>query len=129
MKPLPAWPPAQPAWRCRSAPVPRITHVHCLASPQLPTLPASLGPAHPALPHPLLEPLPSLQIVDKNCDLDKAVEAAHFACYFNMGQCCAAGTRTYVHESIYDEFVAKAGERAKNRKVCDPFADGELRGS
>ena len=45
------------------------------------------------------------------------------------GQCCAAGTRTYVHEEIYAEFVAKSAERAKSRKVGDPFADGEPRGS
>ena len=103
----------------------------CTASHHLncrPCLPPWALPIPPSPTH-FWNPCPSLQIVDKNCDLDKAVEAAHFACYFNMGQCCAAGTRTYVHESIYDEFVAKAGERAKNRKVCDPFADGELRGS
>ena len=29
------------------------------------------------------------------------------ALFFNMGQCCTAGSRTYVHEDIYDEFVKK----------------------
>ena len=59
---------------------------------------------------------PCLQ-VDKSVDVDKAVEAAHFALFFNHGQCCAAGSRCYVHEDIYDEFVQKSAERAQRRKV------------
>jgi acyl-CoA reductase-like NAD-dependent aldehyde dehydrogenase len=39
----------------------------------------------------------SALIIDKNVDVDKAVEDAHFALFFNHGQCCAAGSRTYVH--------------------------------
>ena len=30
------------------------------------------------------------------------------ALFFNMGQCCTAGSRTFVHEDIYEEFVKKA---------------------
>ena len=40
---------------------------------------------------------------------------------FNMGQVCCAGSRTYVHESIYDEFVKRSVERAKKRTTGDPF--------
>ena len=36
------------------------------------------------------------------------------ALFFNMGQCCTAGSRTYVHEDIYDEFVKKAGSLSLN---------------
>ncbi|XP_021726992.1 aldehyde dehydrogenase family 2 member B7, mitochondrial-like [Chenopodium quinoa] len=60
-------------------------------------------------------------IVCKDADIDKAVELAHFALFFNQGQCCCAGSRTYVHESIYDEFVEKAKARAMKRVVGDPF--------
>jgi acyl-CoA reductase-like NAD-dependent aldehyde dehydrogenase len=35
------------------------------------------------------------------------LQTATFALLYNMGQCCAAGTRLYVHADIYDEFVAK----------------------
>ncbi len=36
---------------------------------------------------------------------------------------CCAGTRTFVHESIYDKFVEKATELARNRKLGDPFGN------
>lgn len=45
-----------------------------------------------------------------------------------QGQCCTAGSRTFVHESIYDEFVKKAVVRAQNRKVGDPFDDDTEQG-
>lgn len=41
--------------------------------------------------------------------------------FANMGQCCSAGSRTFVHEKIYDEFVDKAVKLACKRKVGDPF--------
>ncbi|KMT10552.1 hypothetical protein BVRB_5g116750 [Beta vulgaris subsp. vulgaris] len=63
-------------------------------------------------------------IVCEDADVDKAVELAHFALFFNQGQCCCAGSRTYVHERVYDEFVEKATQRAKRRTVGDPFKSG-----
>ena len=53
--------------------------------------------------------------------VDTAVEWAHRALFFNMGQVCTAGSRTYVQEDIYDEFVKKAVTRAKNKVVGDPY--------
>lgn len=32
-------------------------------------------------------------------------------------QCCVAGSRLFVHESIYDEFVHKSVEKANKKKV------------
>ena len=55
------------------------------------------------------------------CSVDHAVETSHFALFFNMGQCCCAGSRTFVEESIYDEFVERSAERAKKRTFGDPF--------
>ena len=40
---------------------------------------------------------------------------------YNLG--CCAGTRTFVHESIYDKFVEKATELARQRKLGDPFGE------
>lgn len=37
-------------------------------------------------------------------------------------QCCAAGSRVFVHESVYDEFVDKSVAAAAKRRVGDPFS-------
>jgi aldehyde dehydrogenase (NAD+) len=63
----------------------------------------------------------SPNIVFADTDLDEAVEGAHFGLFFNHGQCCCAGSRVFVEEKIYDQFVEKSGIRAKNRTVGDPF--------
>ncbi|XP_061372307.1 benzaldehyde dehydrogenase, mitochondrial-like isoform X1 [Gastrolobium bilobum] len=63
-------------------------------------------------------------IVCEDADVDDAVELAHFALFFNQGQCCCAGSRTFVHERVYDEFVEKAKARALKRVVGDPFKGG-----
>eukprot|EP00877_Chromochloris_zofingiensis_P013807 jgi/Chrzof1/8680/Cz03g20090.t1 len=62
-------------------------------------------------------------IVCADVDVDKAVADTHFGLFFNHGQCCAAGSRVYVHEDIYDEFVHKSTELAAKRRVGDPFGD------
>ncbi|KAJ8753585.1 hypothetical protein K2173_022826 [Erythroxylum novogranatense] len=67
-------------------------------------------------------------IICEDADVDKAVELAHFALFFNQGQCCCAGSRTYVHERVYDEFVEKATARALKRVVGDPFKKGVEQG-
>jgi coniferyl-aldehyde dehydrogenase len=38
-----------------------------------------------------------------------------------QGEVCVAGSRVYVQEGIYDEFVKKAVEAARSWKVGDPF--------
>jgi aldehyde dehydrogenase (NAD+) len=63
----------------------------------------------------------SPNIVFADTDLDEAVEGAHFGLFFNHGQCCCAGSRVFVEEKIYDQFVEKSGERARKRTVGDPF--------
>lgn len=45
-----------------------------------------------------------------------------------QGQCCCAGSRTFVHERIYDEFLEKAKARALRRVVGDPFRKGVEQG-
>ena len=63
----------------------------------------------------------SPNIVFADSDLDKAIEGSHFALFFNQGQCCCAGSRTFVEEKCYDEFVEKSVARAKKRTVGNPF--------
>lgn len=63
----------------------------------------------------------SPNIVFADTDIDEAVEGAHFGLFFNHGQCCCAGSRVFVEQKIYDEFVEKSGKRAGRRKVGHPF--------
>jgi aldehyde dehydrogenase (NAD+) len=63
----------------------------------------------------------SPNIVFADTDLNEAVEGAHFGLFFNHGQCCCAGSRVFVEEKIYDQFVEKSGARARSRTVGDPF--------
>lgn len=67
-------------------------------------------------------------IVCEDADIDEAVEQAHFALFFNQGQCCCAGSRTFVHERVYDEFLEKSKVRAMKRVVGDPFKKGVEQG-
>ena len=48
----------------------------------------------------------SANIVCGDADLDVAVEQT-CVLFYNSGQSCVAGSRTYVHESIYDKYVEK----------------------
>ena len=63
----------------------------------------------------------SPNIVFADSDMVQAVEGSHFALFFNQGQCCCAGSRVFVEEKAYDEFVQRSVERAKKRTVGDPL--------
>jgi aldehyde dehydrogenase (NAD+) len=56
-------------------------------------------------------------IVCDDADLDVAAEQCHVGLFLNQGQCCCAGSRIYVQDTIYDKFVAKAIEKAKEMKT------------
>ena len=61
----------------------------------------------------------SPNVVFADADLDAAVAGAEFGLFFNQGQCCCAGSRLFVEQSIYDKFVEKVVSRAKTRKLGD----------
>jgi aldehyde dehydrogenase (NAD+) len=63
----------------------------------------------------------SPNIIFADADMDAAIEGSHFALFFNQGQCCCAGSRTYVEEKCYDEFVERSAARAKKRTVGNPL--------
>ena len=63
----------------------------------------------------------SPNIVFADADMEQAVEGSHFALFFNQGQCCCAGSRVFVEDKIYDEFVQRSTDRAKRRTVGDPL--------
>ena len=70
----------------------------------------------------------SPNIVFADADLDAAVAGAYFGLFFNQGQCCCAGSRLFVEDSIHDEFVDKIVEKAKSQKVGDPFDPATTQG-
>lgn len=63
-------------------------------------------------------------IIFDDADLDEAVAVADGAIFFNMGQVCTAGSRVYVQEGIYDQFLERSIKRAKLRVIGDPFRAG-----
>jgi aldehyde dehydrogenase (NAD+) len=63
----------------------------------------------------------SPNIIFADADMEAAVEGSHFALFFNQGQCCCAGSRAFVEEKVYDEFVERSTARARKRTVGDPF--------
>lgn len=67
-------------------------------------------------------------VVFDDVDVDEAVKIAHDALFSNHGQNCCAGSRTFVQAEIYDEFVRKASELAKKKKVGNPFKEDTEQG-
>ena len=63
----------------------------------------------------------SPNVVFADADLDAAAAGAHFALYFNQGQCCCAGSRLFVEDSIHDELVERLLEQNSSRQLGDPF--------
>jgi len=63
----------------------------------------------------------SPNIIFPDADLDLAVKWSTAGIYFNHGQCCCAGSRMFVHEDIYDKFVAKFKEAALKMKVGNGY--------
>ncbi len=63
----------------------------------------------------------SPNVVFADADLEAAAAGSHFALYFNQGQCCCAGSRLFVEEKVYDEFVSRLNDMNDGRKLGDPF--------
>jgi phenylacetaldehyde dehydrogenase len=55
----------------------------------------------------------SPNIVFPDADLQAAIPGAANAIFFNQGQCCTAGSRLFVHKSIFDEVVDGVAQAAK----------------
>ena len=59
----------------------------------------------------------SPNVVFADGDIDQAVAGASMAIFFNHGQCCAAGSRLYVENKIFDKVVEGVSAEAKKIKV------------
>ena len=65
-------------------------------------------------------------IVFEDCHLDRAVEGIAYGAFSNSGRVCVAVKRVYVHESIFEKFVARLKVRISALSVGDA-PDSDLR--
>jgi acyl-CoA reductase-like NAD-dependent aldehyde dehydrogenase len=63
----------------------------------------------------------SPNIIFADADLEAAVRGAFAGIFYNGGQCCTAGSRLLVEESVHDALVAKLVERAERLAPGDPL--------
>ena len=63
----------------------------------------------------------SANIFFDDCDLDLAIDGVQLGILFNQGQVCCAGSRVFVQEGIYDEFVKRAVDQFNKIVVGNPL--------
>ncbi|WP_295894983.1 betaine-aldehyde dehydrogenase [uncultured Vibrio sp.] len=62
----------------------------------------------------------SPMIVFEDAKLNDAVSASMVANFYTQGEVCTNGTRVFVHENIYDAFIAELKDRTEKLIVGDP---------
>lgn len=65
-----------------------------------------------------------LYVMDDVEDIDRVAAAALEGVVYNNGQSCCAVERIYVHEGVYDAFVASYVQQLKKMVVGDPLDKG-----
>ena len=63
----------------------------------------------------------SANIFFSDADMNMALEGIQLGILFNQGQVCSAGSRIFVQEDFYDEFIEKAVEAFEKVKVGNPL--------
>ncbi len=71
----------------------------------------------------------SANIIFPDCKWDMMLDGVQLGILFNQGQVCCAGSRIFVHEDIYDEFVSDAVRAFENVKVGLPWEEDTQMGS
>ena len=69
-----------------------------------------------------------LYVMEDVADVKQAAINAAEGAFYNNGQSCCAVERVYVHEKIYDEFVAAFVEEVSTYKIGDPMKEGTFIG-
>jgi acyl-CoA reductase-like NAD-dependent aldehyde dehydrogenase len=60
-------------------------------------------------------------IIDKDTNIDQVIDRCILGAFSNQGQVCISLQRVYAHEEVYDQFVEKFVESAKQLKVGNPL--------
>jgi acyl-CoA reductase-like NAD-dependent aldehyde dehydrogenase len=71
----------------------------------------------------------SANIYFPDCPWEKGIEGLQIGILFNQGQVCCAGSRVFVHEDIYDRFVADAVKAFDKVKVGLPWEKDTIMGA
>jgi acyl-CoA reductase-like NAD-dependent aldehyde dehydrogenase len=87
-------------------------HIAGIASPDLKRLTLELGGSDPV-------------IICEDADVGAAVKAVIIGRYWNAGQACLGCKRVFVHDSVYDEFVAQLVERVGRYEPGDGAVKAE----
>jgi phenylacetaldehyde dehydrogenase len=56
-------------------------------------------------------------IIFPDADLERAIPGTASAIFFNQGQCCCAGSRLFVHESVYDKVLQGVSDIASGINI------------
>ena len=64
----------------------------------------------------------SPNIVFPDADIEKPVQGSIIASWFNVGQQCTMGSRLFLHEDVYDEFMDAFVEATADLTVGDPLS-------
>jgi acyl-CoA reductase-like NAD-dependent aldehyde dehydrogenase len=67
-------------------------------------------------------------IVCADADLDHAVAGVLYGIFSSSGESCIAGSRAFVHVSVYDEFKRRLLAGVKNLRVGDPASEATQMG-
>jgi succinate-semialdehyde dehydrogenase/glutarate-semialdehyde dehydrogenase len=87
-------------------------HIAGLAGPALKRLSLELGGSDPV-------------IICEDADVDTAVKAVIIGRYWNAGQACLGCKRVFVHDSVYDAFVAQLVDRVGRYEPGDGTVKAE----
>lgn len=63
----------------------------------------------------------SANIVFPDAPMERAIQYAALAILSSAGEICVSGSRLFLHEDIYDEFLAKLQPKFENVKVGNPL--------
>jgi phenylacetaldehyde dehydrogenase len=67
-------------------------------------------------------------VFDDAGDLERLARRASFACFYNAGEVCTAGTRLVVDAAIHDELVSKVVQAAEKTVVAPGWSEGAAMG-
>jgi aldehyde dehydrogenase (NAD+) len=70
----------------------------------------------------------SASVICSDADLQYATKTTCEGMFRNSGESCTSLCRVYVHETLYDAFIAQAIQYCKTQKLGDPFDDASTMG-